>query len=170
MLIRVTDRDENLGRDASYGNVKKVTTSSLDEAGEPVRRRPEPLAVDRTDTAAEWMPAELFEAWQVVARDLNSRDAIIPHLAESDWSDDPDLKVTAMAWWPDGTGAGIGVAPHEPLAERIALLADDFQVEEVKALWAAKRPPVWPQCPSHLGSHPLTAAVRDGVAVWLAAS
>lgn len=101
-----------------------------------------------------------------VARDIAS-DAIVPTLAENDWSDDHEWLVTALTWWPDGSGAGISVRPYDSLAERVAFLADQFQENEVEALWAAGRPPVWPQCPNHPNSHPLGATVQDAVAVWM---
>lgn len=126
-----------------------------------------PSKQDLTDTAAEWMPPALFEAWQVIRRDLEVPGAIVPALAQHDWSDDHELQVTAATWWPDGSGAGISVAPHEPLADRVAMLADQLQDHEVEALWRAELPAVWPHCPTHPNTHPLRAEVRDGVAVWV---
>jgi len=113
------------------------------------------------------MPPELFEAWQVILPDLEVPEAIVPALDASDWADDSNVQVTAATWWPDGSGAGISVAPHEPLAERVAMLADQLQDHEVEALWRAERSAVWPHCPNHPNTHPLRAEVRDGVAVWV---
>lgn len=121
---------------------------------------------DQIAPLAEWMAPELLEAWQVVARDLQTPDAISPSVQPSDW-DDQESVASAAVWWPDGSGAGISVPRDQPLAERVVLLADQFQDHEVGALWSAGRPAVWPHCPGHPDSHPLRARVLDGVACWV---
>jgi hypothetical protein len=55
----------------------------------------------------------------------------------------------------------------EPLAQRIASVADQIQEWAVEARWHACRPATWPGCPHHPDSHPLMAAVREGRAVWI---
>jgi hypothetical protein len=55
----------------------------------------------------------------------------------------------------------------EPLAQRIASVADQIQEWAVEARWHAGRPATWPGCPHHPDSHPLMAAVREGRAVWI---
>jgi hypothetical protein len=55
----------------------------------------------------------------------------------------------------------------EPLAQRIASVADQIQEWAVEARWHAGRPATWPGCPLHPDSHPLMAAVREGRAVWI---
>jgi hypothetical protein len=124
-----------------------------------------PRPTDQSDTAAEWMAPELYEAWQYVQRDLAGSDALIPILTESIGYDD-GIQVTAAAWWPDGGGRGISTLRAASLPERVAYLADQVQEAEVEALWKAGRSAVWPHCPKHPNSHPLRAEVRDGVAVW----
>ncbi len=112
------------------------------------------------------MAPELLQAWEIVARDLNTPDAIYPFVSMSDWGD-PELQSTAGVWWEDGRGAGISVPRGEPLAERVVHLADQFQESEVEALWYAGRPAVWPHCPKHPNTHPLNPRLRDGAAVWV---
>jgi len=148
------------------GYIRTETIVTVGQDNDLAHQLKRPAWQDRTSTAAEWMPPELFEAWQVLLPDLQVPEAIVPALDESNWADDPDVQVTAAIWWPDGSGAGISVAPHEPLAERVAMLADQLQDHEVEALWRAERPAVWPHCPNHPNTHPLHAEVRNGVAVW----
>ncbi|HEY0168286.1 MAG TPA: hypothetical protein VGB75_14690 [Jatrophihabitans sp.] len=112
------------------------------------------------------MAPELWEAWEIVARDLKTPDAIVPMVSPNDW-DDQESQACAMVSWEDGTGAGISVPRHQPLAARVVHLADQFQEGEVEALWFAGRPAVWPHCPRHPNTHPLNARLRDGVAVWV---
>lgn len=132
----------------------------------PFPWRPPPPPPDQA-TLADWMAPELFEAWEIVARDLQTPDAIIP-MVEPDYRSGDDLQSHgAGVRWQDGTGAGISVPRHQPLAERLVHLADQFQVHEVEALWFASRSAVWPRCPRHPNTHPLNARLRDGVAVWL---
>jgi hypothetical protein len=152
--------DNHLG----YSKTESFEEGSPEQAGLLTART---NWADQTETAAQWMPTQLYQAWLIVARDLDNRDAMVPAVAEDDWSDDHEWLVTAMTWWPDGSGAGISVRPYESLADRVAFLADQFQESEVDALWAAGRPPVWPQCPDHPGTHPLGATVRNAVAVWM---
>ena len=152
--------------EAGYSKVVTIVAIGESEQRALADRLSRPTWQDQTDAAAEWMPPELFEAWRVILPDLQVPEAIVPALAQEDWSDDHDVQVTAMTWWPDGSGAGISVDPQEPLAQRVAMLADQLQDHEVEALWRAERPAVWPHCPAHPNSHPLHAEVRDGVAVW----
>lgn len=112
------------------------------------------------------MAPELFEAWEIIARDLETPDAIVPMVSPNDW-DDQESQACAMVSWEDGTGAGISVPKHQPLADRVVHLADQFQESEVEALPLAGRSAVWPHCPRHPNTHPLNARLHNGVAVWV---
>jgi hypothetical protein len=129
----------------------------------PVRWPPPP---DQVARLAEWMEPELLQAWEIVARDLNTPEAIYPYLSPSDWGF-REVQATAGVSWEDGRGSGISVPRDEPLADRVVYLADQFQESEVEALWYAGRPAVWPHCPKHPDTHPLNPRLRDGLAVWV---
>jgi hypothetical protein len=142
----------------------EVTVTELDpESAQLALQRPQP--VDQSDTAADWMAPELYEAWLYVQRDLVSSGALIPILTES-IGYDTEIQVWAAVWWPDGGGRGIGTLKQASLPERVAYLADHVQEAEVEALWSAGRSAVWPHCPKHPNNHPLHPEVRDGIAVW----
>lgn len=132
-------------------------------ADRPVRWPPTP---GQAAGLADWMEPELLEAWEIVARDLETPEAIMPFVAPSDW-DDEDFHACAGVWWAHGGGAGISVLRHQPLADRVVCLADQFQESEVEALWSAGRSAVWPHCPRHPATHPLNARLHNGAAVWL---
>jgi hypothetical protein len=144
----------------------RVQTSSIEAPGavlfdRPVRWPPPP---DQAARLADWMAPQLLEAWEIVARDLDTPEAISPYLSPGDRG--PDGYADAWVSWQDGTGSGIGVPEDEPLAERVVHLADQFQEAEVEALWSAGRSAVWPHCPRHPGSHPLNPRLHGGAAVW----
>lgn len=145
-------------------SVEITVTESDPEPAHFLTRRPQP--VDQSDTAAEWMAPELYEAWQYVQRDLASSEAIMPILTASDWPSD-GVQVAASFGRPDGGGRSIATLKEAALPERVAYLADQVQEAEVDALWLAGRSAVWPHCPKHPNSHPLRAEVRDGIAVWV---
>ncbi|MEV6483079.1 hypothetical protein [Streptomyces sp. NPDC051576] len=68
---------------------------------------------------------------------------------------------------PDGTGQGL-ISPLGGIAaEQLANLADQVQERAVEALWSEGAPAVWPSCPAHPDTHPLTATVVAGTAVWV---
>jgi hypothetical protein len=109
-------------------------------ADRPVRWPPPP---DQAATLADWMAPELLEAWQVIARDLETPDAIMPKVLPNDWGDQEGYDGAGVwwedggVWWVDGGGSGISVPRHEPLPNRLVFLADRFQESEVEALWSA---------------------------------
>jgi hypothetical protein len=107
----------------------------------------------------------LSEALAPVLDDLGSSGAPVPGVRDQQWSNFPG-QVTAMLHDADGTAQGISAMAAEPLAQRIASIADQVQEWAVEALWRVGRPATWPECPEHPGSHPLTAAVREDRAVW----
>lgn len=131
----------------------------------PLQWRPPPPPPDQA-RLADWMAPDLLEAWEILARDLQTPDAIIPMVAPDHRNGDDLDSHTAAVRWQDGTGAGIRVPRRQPLPERLVYLADEFQESEVQALWFAGRPAVWPHCPRHPNTHPLNPRLHDGAAVW----
>lgn len=107
----------------------------------------------------------LARAIAVALRDVDSQDAIRPIVADEPWADF-DGQESARLAWPDGSSVGIWVMQGGSPAEQLAAVADQIQDAEVEALAAASRSAVWPECPRHPNSHPLSAIVRDGAAVW----
>jgi len=111
------------------------------------------------------LDSALAEALTPVLRDLEHSGSVIPEVREDQWSDYPG-QVTAMLHSPDGSGQGISAMAGEPLAQRVASVADQVQEWAVEELCSVGQPTNWPPCPEHPRSHPLSAVVRDGRAVW----
>jgi hypothetical protein len=107
----------------------------------------------------------LAEALTPVLRDLEGSGSVIPEVRDEQWR---GVEEQATAWLrsPDGSGQGVSVIPGESLPQRIASVADQVQEWAVEELCSVGRPTNWPQCPHHQSSHPLSAVVRDGRAVW----
>lgn len=115
-----------------------------------------------TDRAG--LPPELAVALEPVLRDL----AVIPvrpRVEPRDWGSVPE-QITAMTWWPDGSGTGVYILATESPAQHVAMLADQVQDAAVEALPDMGHPAVWPECPDHRNGHPLHASCFDGTAVW----
>ncbi|MER7689564.1 hypothetical protein [Streptomyces sp. NPDC097610] len=94
-------------------------------------------------------------ALDAVLRDLRAQCSVQPDVREPE-DDYPGLILYA----PDGSGQGVyGVG--------LAEVADGVQDWAVEALWAEGESAVWPPCPAHPDSHPLSATVVEGVAVWV---
>jgi hypothetical protein len=99
-----------------------------------------------------------------VIRDLEATAGGLLQFGHYPGTSDPDL-----VYLSDSSGAGTGVAP---------LWADDgiggeeqvanaVQEAAIEALWGEGKPPVWPVCPDHPGTHPLSVG-RDGDALaWI---
>lgn len=111
------------------------------------------------------MDRALAEALSPVLRDLANSGSVLPDVRDQQWTDF-EGQVTAMLFSPGGSGQGVSAMADEPLPERIASVADQVQEWAVEELCSVGRPTNWPQCPQHPGSHPLSAVVRDGRAVW----
>jgi hypothetical protein len=108
--------------------------------------------------------AALSEAVGPVLRDLERSGLPRPGVWDEDWGNDPGM-VTAMLGRA-GAAQGIWVQAGEPLAERIATVADQVQDWAVEELCSRGLPTNWPWCPDHPLTHPLAPVERDGRAVW----
>jgi hypothetical protein len=111
------------------------------------------------------MDAALAEALSPVLRDLASSGSVIPEVRDDRWAGVEGLE-TGVLRSPDGSGQGVSVMTGESLPQRIASVADQVQEWAVEELCSVGRPTNWPQCPQHRSSHPPSAVVRDGRAVW----
>jgi hypothetical protein len=111
------------------------------------------------------MDSALAEALTPVLRDLANSGSVIPDVRDDQWSD-LEGQVTVMLFSPGGSGQGVFAMTGEPLPQRIASVADQVQEWAVEELCSIGRPTNWPQCPQHPDSHPLSAVVREGRAVW----
>ncbi|MEV5121393.1 hypothetical protein AB0K49_00970 [Streptomyces decoyicus] len=103
---------------------------------------------------------EFAEALETVLRDLQVQCAVQPRIREDD-------RFGIMLWAPDGSGQGLTSPLGGTAAERLVHLADQVQEWAVEALWSEGASAVWPQCPTHPDTHPLTATVRTDTAVWV---
>jgi hypothetical protein len=63
-------------------------------------------------------------------------------------------------------GTGVHVRAQESLVDRIVSVADRIQEVAIEALWFARLPVTWPECPLHPNSHPLAAVVVDSRPMW----
>jgi hypothetical protein len=115
--------------------------------------------------AGDQLGPALQAAFDLILADLRATDAIVPSLRVDDWAG-PGAE-SAMAWWPDGSGVGIGVRLDATPAEQAVELADVLQDAEVEELNRLGRPATWPECPDHPDSHPLQPVDRGGQAVWV---
>jgi hypothetical protein len=111
------------------------------------------------------MHSDLADALTPVLRDLETTGSVRPVLRDEQWSDYPG-QMTAMLCSPDGAGQGVSAMADEPRPERVASVADQVQEWVVEELCSVGRPTNWPPCPEHPRTHPLSAVVRDGRAVW----
>lgn len=102
---------------------------------------------------------EFAEALDTVLHDLRAQGAVLPQVRVA-----PGYG--AMLYEPDGSGHGVQWPPPGTAADRLASLADQVQEWAVEALWSAGAAAVWPHCPEHPNSHPLTATVVAEAAVW----
>ena len=111
------------------------------------------------------MDTALAEALTPVLRDLERSGSVIPEVCDDQWGG-IEGQATAGLRSPDGSGQGVSVMTGEPLPQRIASVADQVQEWAVEELCSAGRPTNWPQCPDHRSSHPMSAVVQGGRAVW----
>jgi hypothetical protein len=95
---------------------------------------------------------EFTQALDTVLHDLRVEGAVLPRVSVA-------AGYGLMLHAPDGSGQGIRWPQSGPGADRLANLADQVQEWAVEALWSAGVPAVWPRCPQHPNSHPLSATV-----------
>jgi hypothetical protein len=79
------------------------------------------------------MESALAEALTPVLRDLANSGSVIPQVRDHQWSDF-EGQVTAMLFSPGGSGQGVSAMTGEPLAQRIASVADQVQEWAVEEL------------------------------------
>lgn len=103
---------------------------------------------------------EFSEGVETVLRDLRAQCAVQPDIR---WDDAGGITL----WAPDGSGHGLTPHPDGTAAELLVHLADQVQDWAVETLWSEGASAVWPQCPTHPDTHPLTATLRTDAAVWV---
>lgn len=113
------------------------------------------------------MNPQLTRALQPVLRDLCSCQVqpVIEPYGRQDDGDDGDQRWVLFRD-ADGSAAGAGVRLGFPPAEQVRELADQAQEWAVEALNRVGLSAVWPECPWHPRSHPLSAGVDGDRAVW----
>ncbi|AEV82798.1 hypothetical protein ACWT_1779 [Actinoplanes sp. SE50] len=67
-----------------------------------------------------------------------------------------------------GASGLVGHVPHpaDPLYQRVATAADQLHDWLLECLPELGLPAVWPECPEHPATHPLTVGIADDVPVW----
>ncbi|MGW2283859.1 hypothetical protein [Streptomyces phaeochromogenes] len=114
---------------------------------------------------------EFRYALETVLRDVRAQCPVQPDIRKGG----DDFR-GVMLYAPDGSGQGVYAEPDGRPAMLLAHVADQVQEWAVEALWGQGEPAVWPQCPSHLDTHPLAATVEkgeageEGDAVWVCPS
>ena len=104
------------------------------------------------------MDADLARALSVVMSDMARTGLPTNVVDDHDWVGDPGFQVGAMLRSPDGGGQGVSVMVGEAADDQLVSVADQVQKFVHEGLWwTAGRPVVWPECPRHRDSHPLTA-------------
>jgi hypothetical protein len=107
----------------------------------------------------------LADALGPVLRDVRVSGVPEPQVLDDDWADDPAMPTAMLLLSPDGSRASLRVDRDEPEPHRIAMVADQVQEWVIEELWPTA-PTNWPPCPDHPGTHPLTAKVVHGDAMW----
>jgi hypothetical protein len=108
----------------------------------------------------------LDQTMRALLRDLARSCAPVPLVEESHWQT-VEHSEAAMLRSSDGSGMGIWVDARLNPPKRLAHLADQVQQWVIEELASSGAPTNWPRCPRHPHSHPMSAEVRDGTAVWI---
>ncbi|MEV4388525.1 hypothetical protein AB0J68_22880, partial [Micromonospora sp. NPDC049580] len=109
---------------------------------------------------------ELAAALELILSDLETHGGVQPDLRDEPWRDDPHT-ASAFLYAADGSGQGVSVDLGQPTVTQLVTLAAQVQEWAIEALWSLGRATNWPPCPEHPVSHPLTAVVRTGRAIWV---
>jgi hypothetical protein len=110
------------------------------------------------------MDPALEAALALTLADLAATCAITLLVEDTPWS---DLGPSAMLWTTDRQdGTGISIMKDDTPAEQIVGLADQVQEAAIEALWMARLPVTWPQCPHHPDTHPLEPVLVSGAPTW----
>ena len=110
------------------------------------------------------MDQQLSTALAAVLADVRSCGVPVPRVEDEPWGNTPGM-ATAMMHSSDGSATGVSVDADDSPAAQLARVADQVQDWVIEQLWSSG-PTNWPRCPLHPSSHPMTAAVSDGAAVW----
>ena len=118
----------------------------------------------RGNRHAAAMDERLEQALVPVVSDIRACGVPEPAVVDGDWSDDA-MDATAFMNSADGSLIGLRVRVDGTPMEQIVEVAEQVQEWVIEELWPAAATN-WPPCPHHPETHPLSAAVRDGAAVW----
>lgn len=109
---------------------------------------------------------KLAEALKPILTDLAATGQDVPKIADGSW---PREESRVGAWVVDnltGSAVGIAVSVADSLVQRVLDCSDVVQEWVCERQWARGESVGWPECPRHLGSHPLRVAREGGDAVW----
>jgi hypothetical protein len=107
----------------------------------------------------------LRQSLEPVLRDMRASGMPEPEVRDGDWLEDSQFS-SAWLYSPDGSAVGVRVTWAAAEADRVTEVADQVQewlVHELIGTSATN----WPPCPNHPDNHPLVAAARGRVAVWM---
>ena len=111
------------------------------------------------------MDRAIDAALDLVIADLVAGGVPLPRVEATTWQDwDPSESVMLFA--ADDSGVGVWLDLGLPGAQGLAHLGDQVQDWAIAELARRGRPTNWPVCAAHPTTHPLSATVVDGQAVW----
>lgn len=95
-------------------------------------------------------------------------EELLPVLRDLEFASPVRVEVSEQSgtWWIQVVGT-IGMVGHVPgPSADVCFAADRVQDWVVECLPELGLPAVWPECPEHPGTHPLSATCPDGIPVW----
>lgn len=119
----------------------------------------------RSRPFADGERAVLREVMAPVVRDVVTSGAVLPVIPDEAYPEDDETFCVWLLGY-DGTGMGVWIYVARLGAEEVARVAEQVQEWEIEELAAVGRSATWPECPDHPDSHPLSAVVDGGNAVW----